>query len=104
MGQNHERSSDIGSAHRRELARQAGTSYANALCAQFAAGDRMTNLTKDRKLSKGDFMGECNRAACRARPATAYNKSTQKFYCVPCAQSINSYAGEKVCNIEGYVS
>lgn len=52
---------------------------------------------------KGEKDGACNRGACLQRPATAWNKSTQRYYCIPCARRINEVCGEKVCNLEGFV-
>ena len=40
-------------------------------------------------MPKGDFLGECNRTACSASPATYFNYSTRKFYCDCCALLIN---------------
>lgn len=38
---------------------------------------------------KGELRGECARSACRSSPATWYNKSTQRYYCLACALAIN---------------
>lgn len=65
----------------------------------------MSTLTsEERTPRKGEQGGECNRTACRWSPATAFNKETRKFYCRGCAMRINEWAGEKICNLEGYVS
>lgn len=42
-------------------------------------------------IKKGDKGGECNRKACRNPAATWYNRSTEKYYCKPCAMRIMSY-------------
>ena len=44
------------------------------------------------QLIKGDKGGECYRLACRNAPATCYNRCTDRYYCIPCAHRINSYA------------
>ena len=63
----------------------------------------MPNLPTETVNDKGAESGECNRTACKNRPAVAFNKGTQQFYCVPCAEAINAYAGETVCVLSGRV-
>ena len=49
-------------------------------------------------MAKGDKNCECNRRACNNAPAIHFNRSTEKFYCTPCARKINSYPeNENVC-------
>jgi hypothetical protein len=38
---------------------------------------------------KGAYNGLCNRTACQAPGAVYYNHSTEKYYCVVCADLIN---------------
>jgi len=39
--------------------------------------------------SKGELRGECARSVCHSFPATWFNKSTRKYYCLACAVAIN---------------
>ncbi len=38
---------------------------------------------------KGEFGGECNRTVCKNIHAVWYNRSTQRYYCEPCATLLN---------------
>lgn len=40
-------------------------------------------------MAKGDQGGECNRGACKGHPATWYNHSTERWYCIRCATLLN---------------
>jgi len=42
-------------------------------------------------IQKGEHGGQCNRTVCEAFPATYYNYSTNKYYCVNCAWDIQDF-------------
>ena len=39
---------------------------------------------------KGDYLGSCNRSACLKPGADWFNHSTRKYYCVSCADWLNT--------------
>ena len=39
---------------------------------------------------KGEYLGECNRTCCDNKQAKYFNKSTEMYYCIECAELINS--------------
>lgn len=51
---------------------------------------------------KGDHNELCNRTACSNRPATYYNHSTQKYYCISCAARINEYNATDALRLFGH--
>jgi peptide deformylase len=59
----------------------------------------MASLNNTPTAAKGDYYGECNRTACDNTPATCFNESTKKFYCIPCARRINEVNGTQLCAI-----
>lgn len=49
------------------------------------------------KADKGRKGGSCNRTACQKPGADYFNKSTEKYYCGPCADMINWSGGRADC-------
>lgn len=45
-------------------------------------------------LPKGERDGTCNRTDCSTAPATAYNRGTNRWYCLACAHRINDATRE----------
>lgn len=43
---------------------------------------------------KGERDGTCNRTVCSTAPATAYNRGTNRWYCLECAFRINDATRE----------
>ena len=48
-------------------------------------------------MSKGKYLGKCNRSSCLIEPAEYYNSSTQKYYCETCALLINEVNDVILC-------
>lgn len=51
---------------------------------------------------KGDYNDECYRTACDISPATFFNHSTEKHYCVGCADLINRHNAADAYRLFGH--
>ena len=67
-----------------------GQTHRNAQIATSASERGNSRSALERSdVGKGEHEGECNRKACKNRPAVYFNKATEKYYCKPCATRIN---------------
>ena len=54
------------------------------------AGMRDRHDARKRAADKGQFSGACNRTACQAPGATWWHMDTRAYYCVVCADLLNT--------------